>query len=408
MTSAQDTVASANRPRGGIPRLRPCAVAVLSYGFRPFFLAAGIWACMAMVLWIGLVSGQWTFAARYGAVAWHAHEFLFGYVSAVLCGFLLTAIPNWTGRLPLQGGPLLALILLWAAGRVAMLLADWIGTDVAVAIDVAFLVVLSAAILREIVVGRNWRNLPIVLLISALAAANLFFHFETLEFGAPVISTRIACAVIVGLIMLVGGRITPSFTRNWLVRAGERKLPASLGRFDFMSLAIAALALLAWIIFPDWSVTGYLLLVAAIAQAARLSRWAGVRTWREPIVLILHVGYGFVPLGALLVGASVLRPDIVPPSGAFHAWTTGAIGVMTLAVMTRATRGHTGRAIISTPTTTLLYFAICAAALARVAAPFLTSLYLDLLVGAAAAWIAAYGIFVFEYGPMLVRKKPMH
>jgi uncharacterized protein involved in response to NO len=397
---------ASSRPRGGIPRLKPCAIPFLSYGFRPFFFGAGLWACLAMVLWIGEVSGQWSFAVSYGAVAWHAHEFLFGYVSAVLCGFLLTAIPNWTGRLPLQGGSLLALFSLWVAGRIAMLSTGWIGTAVAVTIDGSFLAVVSAVILREIIVGRNWRNLPIVLLTSALAAANIFFHIETVAFGVPDISIRVATVAIIGLIMLVGGRITPSFTRNWLVKNGATALPASFGRFDIAALAVAGLALISWIAAPASQGAGLLLIAAGLVQAARLSRWAGARTWREPIVLVLHVGYGFIPLGALILGASILWPDAVPPSGALHAWTTGAIGVMTLAVMTRATRGHTGRAIVSTPATMLIYVAICAAALARIGASFAVGFYLDLLVVAAAAWIAAFGVFILEYGPMLVGKKP--
>ncbi len=394
-----------SRPRGGIPRLKPCAIPFLSYGFRPFFFGAGVWACLAMVLWIGMVSGQWSFAGNYGAVAWHAHELLFGYVSAVLCGFLLTAIPNWTGRLPLQGGSLLALFSLWIAGRIAMLSTDWIGVAIAVTVDSTFLAVLSAVILREIIVGRNWRNLPIVLLTSALAAANIFFHLETVEVGAPDIGIRVATAAIIGLIMLVGGRITPSFTRNWLVKNNATTLPASFGRFDIVALAVAGLALISWIAAPAWQGTGLLLIAAGVVQAVRLARWAGARTWREPIVLILHLGYGFIPLGAFILGASILWPDAVPPSGAMHVWTTGAIGIMTVAVMTRATRGHTGRAIVSTAPTMLIYCAICAAALARIGASFMTSFYFDLLVVAAAAWIGAFGIFTLEYGPMLILKK---
>jgi uncharacterized protein involved in response to NO len=392
------------RPPGGIPRLRPTSVALLSYGFRPFFLAAGVWGAAAMGLWIGLMSGRWTFATGYGAVAWHAHEFLFGYVSAVLCGFLLTAIPNWTGRLPLQGGPLLALFALWMAGRVAMFAIDRIGASGAVAIDGAFLIVLGLVILREIVVGRNWRNLPVVLLALVLAGANILFHIETLAFGLPDIGIRVACAVIIGLIMLVGGRITPSFTRNWLARQNSSKLPAPIGRFDHVSLALAGVALLSWIGMPGWRSTGVLLMAAAVVQAGRLARWAGERTWREPIVFILHLGYAFVPLGALILAASILWPDAMPRSGALHAWTTGAIGVMTIAVMTRATRGHTGRAIVSTPATTVIYGAIIASALARITAPLLQSAYWDVLLVASTAWIVAFAGFVLVYGPMLCRK----
>ena len=247
------------RPRGGIPRLQPqSSIALLSYGFRPFFLGAGLWATVAMVLWIGLVSGLWQFANAYGAVAWHAHEFLFGYVSAVLTGFLLTAIPNWTGRLPLQGSPLLALCLLWAAGRVAMLATDQIGVVAAAAVDCAYLPTLAAVILREIIVGRNWRNLKVTILVVLLALANVLFQVEVLVRRAPDYGLRLGTAAIVGLIMLVGGRITPSFTHNWLTRAGSAKLPAPLDRFDMTAIAVAGGALLSWIAAPGWRGTAVL------------------------------------------------------------------------------------------------------------------------------------------------------
>jgi len=393
-------------PRGGIPRLqRQSSIALLSYGFRPFFLGAGLWATLAMVLWIGLMSGHWAFANSYGAVAWHAHEFLFGYVSAVLTGFLLTAIPNWTGRLPLQGQPLLALCLLWAAGRAAMLATDQTGVAAAAALDCAYLPTLAAVIVREVVAGKNWRNLKVSILVALLAFANVLFQVEVLVHGAPNYGLRLGIAAIVGLIMLVGGRVTPSFTHNWLKREGSAKLPAPLGRFDMAAMAIAAAALLSWIAAPDWIGAGVLLIIAAVVQATRLGRWAGERTWREPIVFILHVGYAFVPLGALALGVAIVWPAIIAPTGALHAWTTGAIGTMTLAVMTRATLGHTGRAIEAQPPTIVIYGAILFAALTRVAAPLLPGIYFPLLTAAAAGWIVAFGGFVIVYGPMLVRPR---
>src|SRR5262249_39024796 len=201
--------------RGGIPRLRPESIPLLSYGFRPFFLGAALWACIAMVLWIGLLSCSWSFATGYGLIAWHAHEFLFGYVAAVMTGFLLTAIPNWTGRFPLQGRPLLALFALWLAGRAAMLATDAIGSKPAGAIDCLYLVTLTAVAAREIVVGSNWRNLRIVVLVGVVALANILFQAEVLIYAGPAYGLRLAVAAIVALIMVVGGRITPSFTSNW-------------------------------------------------------------------------------------------------------------------------------------------------------------------------------------------------
>jgi uncharacterized protein involved in response to NO len=393
------------QPRGGIPRLRPESIALLSYGFRPFFLGAALWACIAMVLWIGLLSGSWAFATGYGVIAWHAHEFLFGYIAAVMTGFLLTAIPNWTGRFPLQGHPLLVLFMLWLAGRAAMFLTDEIGSGLAAIIDCAYLITLTAVTTREIVAGGNWRNLRVVVLVALTALANIWFQAEVLIYRTPHYGQRLAIAAIVALIMVIGGRITPSFTSNWLTRQGSEKRPAPLGRFDIGSIALAALALVSWIAAPDWYGTAGLLLLMAIAQTVRLSRWAGEPTWREPILFVLHVGYFFVPLGAALLSLSILWPGMMPSSGALHAWTTGAMGTMTLAVMTRATLGHTGRDVTSAPANVAIYAAIVVAALVRVAAPLLPALYHPALLVAAACWLLAFGIFLLIYGPMLFRAK---
>jgi uncharacterized protein involved in response to NO len=358
-----------------------------------------------MVLWSGLLSGWWTFAIGYGVIAWHAHEFLFGYITAVMTGFILTAIPNWTGRFPLQGKPLLALFALWLAGRAAMLATDEIGSGVAAIVDCTYLVVLTAVITREIVAGSNWRNLRVAVLIGLTAVANIVFQVEVVIYAAPTYGLRLGVAAIVGLIMVVGGRITPSFTNNWMTRQGSEKRPAPLGRFDIGSIGLAALALIAWIAAPDWYGTAALLLLMAIAQGARLSRWAGARTWREPILFVLHLGYAFVPLGALILALSILWPTSMPPSGALHAWTTGAMGIMTLAVMTRATLGHTGHDVVSTPPTIVIYSAILAAALIRISAPLLSAIYYESLLAAALCWIIAFGAFLAFYGPMLVRAR---
>jgi uncharacterized protein involved in response to NO len=402
MAATHDAAAAKARPPGGIPRLRPGSVAFLSYGFRPFFFGAGVWAVVAMLLWIGLMNGLWSFATQYGVVAWHAHELLLGYGAAVVTGFLLTAIPNWTGRLPVQGGGLLALFLLWMAGRIGFLASDWIGSRAAAGIDGAFLLVLAAIILREIMAGRNWRNLPVVGLVLLLGIGNALFHVEVIVSGVPDYGVRVALAAIVSMIMLIGGRITPSFTRNWLVRQRMQRLPASFGRFDQAALVISALALLTWVAAPLWIATGAILAVAAAAQAFRLFRWAGLQAWREPLVLILHLGYGFVPVGFLTVAISILRPGLIQPSDALHAWTVGAVGVMTLAVMTRATLGHTGRELTATRATRVIYLAIVAAALLRIGAGSWPSDASTILTYAAAAWIAAFGLFVLSYGPMLL------
>ncbi len=264
---------------------------------------------------------------------------------------------------------------------------------------------LTAVIAREIVTGRNWRNLRVTVLVALTAVANIVFQSEVLISTTPAYGLRLAVAAIVGLIMVVGGRITPSFTNNWLTRQRIEKRPAPLGRFDIGSIGLAAVALITWIVAPEWYGAAALLVIMAIAQAVRLSRWAGVQTWREPILFVLHVGYGFVPFGALMLSLSILWPEMVPATGALHAWTTGAMGTMTLAVMTRATLGHTGRDLISTPTTILIYSAMLVASLARIAAPLLPTIYYQTLLVAGACWLLAFGVFLLIYGPMLLGAK---
>jgi uncharacterized protein involved in response to NO len=388
------------KPAHGLAR-----IPFLSYGFRPFFFGGALWSACAMPLWIGLMTGKISFAESYGAAAWHAHEFLFGYVPPIMAGFLFTAIPNWTGRLPMRGGPLLSLYSLWLAGRAALLTVDQIGLLPAIIVDSLFLPVLAIIVLREIVAGRDRRNIKIAVLVAILAVANIFYHVEIFDTGVSAYGSRVATATIVGLIMLVGGRITPSFTRNWLAKRASGRLPVPFGRYDMIANAIGGLALFAWIMLPEARVTSTVLIAAAVLHAYRLYRWAGLPTWREPLVLILHIGYAFVPLGFVLTGASVLCPTAVPANAALHAWTAGAMGVMTLSVMTRATLGHTGRELTATAPTQTIYAFVILAAIARIAVPFFVAWSMPILTLAAVAWTASFAIYAAVYGPMLCRAR---
>jgi len=377
-------------------------IPLLSYGFRPFFLGAALWAILAMVLWIGSLAGLWQLAPGYGALAWHAHEMLFGYASAVVAGFLLTAVPNWTGRLPVAGSRLALLFSLWCLARIAFLATGATGPLPAIVIDSLFLPCLLLAMAREIVAGRNWRNLKPLALVGLLAAANIGFHAEVLITGAPDVSMRVAVAALIGLITVIGGRITPSFTHSWLLRMRSPHLPAPFGLIDKFALIASGVALVLWIVAPAMPATGLLFLAAAAAQAARLFRWHGVHAWREPIVLILHLGYAFVPLGFLLGAMSILLPGSLAGTAALHAWTVGAIGLMTLGVMTRATRGHTGRDLTASNWTMAIYGAMTATALLRIAAGAFPQGYMAMLEAAGTSWIAAFAMFLLEYAPMLL------
>ncbi len=375
--------------------------AVLSYGFRPFFLAAAAWAAISIALWLPLRAGHLSLPTLFAPLEWHVHELLYGYVPAVVAGFLLTAVPNWTGRPPITGAPLLALFLLWLAGRLAILFSEVLGPGMSAAVDLAFLAALGAVIAREIIAGGNWRNLKIMLIFALLLIGNAAFHLEVGLGREPGIGSRIGIAATVLLIMLIGGRIIPSFTQNWLAKRGLGRLPKPFGQFDGIAIAVSGAALAIWIAAPDLYVTAGAAMIAAAFNARRLARWAGERTTAEPLVMVLHAAFAFVPLGFVLVALAITLPDIVAPSGALHAWTVGAIGLMTLAVMTRASLGHTGRPLTATPTIQAIYWAAGIAAIARIAATLdlLPSLMLQV---SAIAWVLAFAGFAFGFAPLLL------
>jgi uncharacterized protein involved in response to NO len=385
-------------PRG-IARSGP---AVLSYGFRPFFLLAGVFAPLAMIMWIGALAGQWSIGGSYGALNWHAHEMLFGYASAALAGFMLTAIPNWTGRLPVSGYQLLAIVCLWLAGRAAMAVPDLLGLLPSAIIDGAFLFAMAVIAGREIVAGKNWKNLKILAGLSALTIANAMFHASVLVEGSAAEASRATVGVYVTLIAVVGGRIVPSFTRNWLVKAGSPRLPQPFSRFDVMAILALVVACIAWVAAAQTVAAAILAFIAAALQAVRLWRWVGWRTAAEPLLLVLHIGYGFIPLGLLCVGLSEL--GILSPPSALHVLTVGAIGVMTFAIMTRASLGHTGRPLTASTNISVAYAALILAAIVRPFAEVFPEAYHLLLAIAGVAWIVAFGLFLAEYGPILVRR----
>jgi uncharacterized protein involved in response to NO len=381
---------------------------VFQYAFRICFLTAAIWAVAAMPLWLCAYSGWIVISPAYGAMNWHAHEMVFGYAAMVICGFLFTAIPNWTGRPPLRGWTLVTLVLLWAAGRGAMLVADMLGRPITAVVDLLFLIAVLAVAGREIVAAKSWRSLPVFALIGGLTLTNVWFHAAALSAQPADMAMRAAVGALIALIVVMGGRLAPNFTRNWLAKRNANRLPSPFNRFDAAAIASGVVGIAVWVIAPQGHVTAALAGVAAILMALRLMRWRGWAAWSEPLLLILHIGYGFVPLGFAFVAASALRADLIPGSVAIHAWTVGAVGTMTLAVMTRATLGHTGRALTATGATTAIYAAILTAAGARIIAPFAGDLFFSLLLLSGLCWTLAFAGFAAVYGPFIVapRLKP--
>ncbi len=385
------------------PRPQYDGPALLSFGFRPFFLAASLFALLAIPAWLLIWRGALPTPGPLGAVDWHIHEMTFGYAAAVVAGFLFTAVPNWTGRMPVRGWPLLVLVALWLVGRLAVSGALGVGGVGAAVLDSLFLFAVAAMIAREIVAGRNWRNLKVLVPITLLACANVLFHVESITQGTADYGRRLGIGLLVFLIMLIGGRVVPSFTRNWMAQRGAARLPIPFNRFDGICLAFGGAALLAWT-FAQWSMAAALLLGAAgLLHLVRLVRWRGHATLANPLLAMLHVAYLFIPAG--LIGTGLGAAGLVSTQVGAHLLTIGGVGGMTMAVMMRATMGHTGRALAAGPLLTAAFGLLALAALARLAGATDLIPGYDGITLAALLWTAAYALLCARIGPWLARPK---
>ena len=374
--------------------------AFFSGGFRPFFLFASLFAIFAVTLWLLNLLGHDVINTRLAPVEWHKHEMLFGYTSAVVAGFLFTAVPNWTGRLPVVGYRLMAIFALWLAGRVAMLLGESVPYAVTATIEAAFLPVLGAAIAREIVSGQNWRNIKVIVPVLGLGLTNIWFHIDVATGGTGAAPVRMGFTAILILLMLIGGRIIPSFTRNWLARQEPGKMPVPFNRFDVGVTAGSALALILWV-FLEQPFLGPLFALLGGLHIARLWRWAGLRTLSNPLLLVLHIFYAFIPVGFLTLAAGMWFELPQVNVAALHVFGIGAVGGMTIAVMVRASLGHTGRMLASSGILNLAMAMIGISMVLRVTGAIWQE-YDWAITGSALAWIVAFGLFAFKIGPWLL------
>jgi uncharacterized protein involved in response to NO len=379
------------------------AFSLFAAGFRPFFLLAGLDAIANMALWLTVYRHpEWWPASATAAIYWHAHEMLFGFAAAAIAGFLLTAVPNWTGRAAYRGPILYSLVGLWAMGRLVMLpvaFPAWLRG----AIDLAFLPALALALAPPLIAQRKFRNLAFLLLLALLFLANLAFHLGTagvLEMGEH-IGLAIAIDLIVVMVAIIGGRVIPIFTRNGLFQAG---IQVGLGgnRWIEYAAAVSLAAMIASdIATPLSALNGAVSLTAGIAQLVRLSQWHGHRTWRQPLLWVLHLGYTWLALGLILKAMSLLTAS--PASEKWiHALTVGCFATMILAIMSRASLGHSGRPLKQPAGMAAAYLMVSLAALVRVFAPALFPLAYDQIIySAGGLWIAAFAIFVTIYAPIL-------
>ena len=380
--------------------------ALLSYGYRPFFLFASIWAVFSIIAWVMTFTGHETLAIAIDPFSWHAHSFLFGYLWAVIAGFLMTAVPNWTGRLPIVGWPLATLVALWLIGRIAMTFSYYLPNGVTIVCDLLFPLAFTFAIGREIIMGKNWRNLKILILLVMLFCANCLFDGEAFSqvYAADSYGARWALAIAVFLIAIIGGRIIPSFTRNWMVKQSITNLPVPHDKIDQAIMIFTAISLVFWVIWPDAIFTAIIGGICGLANLYRLIRWHGWLTKKEPLVWVLHLGFLFIPLGFIALTLStfdILHGGRAPVQ---HLWMAGGIGLMTIAVMTRASLGHAGRPLTVSWPVVLVYCSLFCSVVLRVIAGIADN-DLTMLNISGTLWILAFVGFVVLYWNILTKPR---
>lgn len=383
----------------------------LGYGLRPFFLFAGLYAVFAMLVWIGWLALQpmdgdiLAPTSHFPALLWHGHEMLFGYVVAVIAGFLLTAVPNWTGSPMLGRKPLMLLTAVWAAGRLAM----WFGAALpgwlVAAVDVSFPLLLAA-----MVVGSAWRqwaprNFVFIVVLFVLSTANFFVHAEVLGLFEDSARTGFVLGIDMVLLLMtvVGGRIVPAFTAGAL--RGEGVTLRSSNLIDKLAIASVLAVGISDLVSPDSISSGVCALIAGTVLGLRMIGWRTGSTLDKPILWVLHLGYGWIAFALLLKGIAETT-GLISSMTAMHGLTIGAIGTLTLGVMSRAALGHTGRALIASRTLAMAYVTVSLAALTRLFGPtILPDWYNEVMIASGALWVVAFGVFTTLFWPVLTRPR---
>lgn len=380
----------------------PVRGALFSYGFRPFFLLGGAYALIMIPWWVYRFAHANAAFGGLPAMYWHAHEMIYGFVMAAIAGFLLTAVPSWTGERGFAGKPLIAAVLLWMAGRLAMSLSTeipfWVLAVAELALVPWLIVLLAPPILRT----RN-RNLPLLAVLLVLWIIDVAFLAGMARADAALAagSTRLAIDFVLILITVIGGRIVPAFTANALRRRGEEPNLVTRAPLEYTVIGLMVAVAVADVIAPVGVVSGVLAALAALAHIGRLSGWRSFRTGGEPVLWIMHVAYAWLPLGLALKAFAILG-DAGWASRWQHALATGVIATMILAVMTRTALGHTGRPLVVSPAIAVAYLLLTLTALLRTfGVAWFPAHYPLTLTVSAVTWAASFGIFLVVYTPIL-------
>jgi uncharacterized protein involved in response to NO len=371
-------------------------------GFRPFFLLAALLAVLAVPMWLLVLSGTAVVGEAYlPPLAWHAHEMVFGYASAVVAGFLLTAVRNWTGRETATGAPLYGLAALWLLGRVVLVASASLPKLAVALVDVAFLPAVALTIALPIVAAGNKRNYVMVGVLGALSMANLAVHLDALGVlsGWALRGSRVGVDIVVLLAAIISGRVIPMFTRN---ATGSTRI-VSMKALDVAAILSMALYTALDVMAPSSWATGVAAAAAAVLVVVRAARWGFLSSLRVPLLWILHLGHAWIAVGLVLRAAAFVAPRL-PLSASTHALTVGAIGSLTLGMMARVALGHTGRPLVVGRTVSAAFVLLTLAACLRVFGPLVGApvTYLTWLVVSGVGWSLAFALFVLAYAKILV------
>ncbi len=382
-------------------------IALFAYGFRPFFLLAAGYAALSIIVWAGAFAWGAALPSDIPPSLWHAHEMVFGFAVAAAAGFLLTAVPAWTGTPVITGAPLALLVTIWLAGRLAL----WMGESLpplAVAItDMALIPALIAAISGPIIKSGQVRNYLFPGLLAIGLAANALFHAEALGWTEETASwgLRLGIYVFVVMVALIGGRIAPRFTASALKLRNPEIDVRTDPRVEKAAIITMIAAIASDLAGAPPPLAGALALAAAIALMLRMRHWQTRHILDAPIIWVLHLGHAWVPVAFACKAAADLA-GWLPADAALHAFTIGAIGSSILAVMTRAALGHTGRPLHAPKSIVAAYLLVTGAALVRIFGPVATDDLLIWVIVPAAMWIAAFGLFTVVFAPILTRSRP--
>ncbi|WP_442496961.1 NnrS family protein [Methylobacter sp. sgz302048] len=371
---------------------------LFALGFRAFFGLAGLSALILIVLWNAIFKGELTLSNYFANTYWHAHEMLLGYSVAVIAGFLLTAVRNWTGRPTLTGDQLAGLCLLWLYGRIVPFYAGLLPDALIALIDFSFLPALAYQISKPIMQVRQYRNLIFIGLLLLLALGNGLIHAETLgiQENSAWPGIQMVVATIIIMILVIAGRVFPFFTERGLPGARVVRNPI----MDGLSIAAAALVFGLQLFNISGIVLALIAVLAVAVNIIRVAGWYVQRIWYVPLLWVLYIGYGWVILGFGLTAFSAY--ELVAPTLALHAFTVGGIGVLTLGMMARVSLGHTGRALRVSNAMAIGFVLINVAALFRVLLPIaLPDWYGVLVYVSTLSWLATFSLFVFVYAPIL-------